>query len=689
MSVASEIQRLQTAKANIKSAIEGKGITVPSSTKLSGYANLIAQIDGSGGGGNQQIIDDDDMTDINKVYYIDHTGHIHYSYTLQEFLALQSEPANPSFTGLTPTGWQMSLTAAKAFVTANGYGPIIGQTYTTNDGTTRVYINIDEDFLKTFRVYYSGLSNANKTKLKIDWGDGSAQEQSNANAGSFVHTYAQQGEYVIKYIPEDSTVAYVPANSGSYNSIFGYYSDHTAFSLLNLITKIEYGGNVSGFLGHLLIKRCESITLPYGCCIGIPIGSSPEYVFSTSGAVTSQSQSGNLYNLSKLKSTILPEGLTTTSSFAYITTLNRVVLPSTLTTMPIFSYCKNLKAINIPTNITSLSNNTFNSCYSLTKIKFQGNLLTIGTGVFSKCYNLKEITLPNTITTINSNSFEFCQSLESITLPNSLEVLGASTFVNCFNLTGTITIPSNVTNIQNSTFQNCWNLKKIILPNTVTTFGTSVFNACYSLEEINIPTSLTTLGQSCFSGCYKLKGTINLPTGVTSIPNSCFANCFSITKVIIPNTVTSLGSSVFSACYSLEELVLPQSGITSIGASDFQNCYNLSGTINIPEGVTTIGASAFQNSIFKITEITIPSTVTSIGNYAFSSAFKTQVETTPNKIVHVKATTPPTAGTQIFSSIANLSSELTIYVPAASVNAYKTATNWKTYKDIIFAEPTT
>lgn len=44
MSVASEIQRLQGAKADIKTAIEGKGVTVPSSTKLDGYATLIGNI---------------------------------------------------------------------------------------------------------------------------------------------------------------------------------------------------------------------------------------------------------------------------------------------------------------------------------------------------------------------------------------------------------------------------------------------------------------------------------------------------------------------------------------------------------------------------------------------------------------------------------------------------------------------
>jgi hypothetical protein len=48
MSVASEITRLQTAKADLKTAIEGKGVTVPSSAKLDAYPALVDSISGGG-----------------------------------------------------------------------------------------------------------------------------------------------------------------------------------------------------------------------------------------------------------------------------------------------------------------------------------------------------------------------------------------------------------------------------------------------------------------------------------------------------------------------------------------------------------------------------------------------------------------------------------------------------------------
>lgn len=44
MSVATEITRIQGAKADLKTAIEAKGVTVPSATLISGYAALVDQI---------------------------------------------------------------------------------------------------------------------------------------------------------------------------------------------------------------------------------------------------------------------------------------------------------------------------------------------------------------------------------------------------------------------------------------------------------------------------------------------------------------------------------------------------------------------------------------------------------------------------------------------------------------------
>ena len=51
MSIQSELTRLTDAKAAVKAAIEGKGVTVPDGTLLDGMAPLIESIEAGGGGG--------------------------------------------------------------------------------------------------------------------------------------------------------------------------------------------------------------------------------------------------------------------------------------------------------------------------------------------------------------------------------------------------------------------------------------------------------------------------------------------------------------------------------------------------------------------------------------------------------------------------------------------------------------
>lgn len=48
MSIATEIQRINTAKSGIKTAIENKGVSVPDSAKIDSYPDYIDQITGGG-----------------------------------------------------------------------------------------------------------------------------------------------------------------------------------------------------------------------------------------------------------------------------------------------------------------------------------------------------------------------------------------------------------------------------------------------------------------------------------------------------------------------------------------------------------------------------------------------------------------------------------------------------------------
>ncbi len=112
-------------------------------------------------------------------------------------------------------------------------------------------------------------------------------------------------------------------------------------------------------------------------------------------------------------------------------------------------------------------------------------------------------------------------------------------------------------------------------------------------------------------------------------------------------------------------------GLTSIRGYAFSCCSSLE-SITIPDNVTSIKVFAFSNCS-SLTNITIPDTVTEIEESAFSNCSSLTS-------VYCKATTPPTLNSNSFYSIA---ASAKIYVPTASVNAYKTATGWSEYADMI------
>lgn len=137
--------------------------------------------------------------------------------------------------------------------------------------------------------------------------------------------------------------------------------------------------------------------------------------------------------------------------------------------------------------------------------------------------------------------------------------------------------------------------------------------------------------------------------------------------------VTKIGEYAFNYCVKLTSIILPD-GIVSIGAYAFENCTVLSGELIIPNSVNSIGNNAFKNN-YSLTKVVIGSGIQSIGAASFNSdRLVTEI------IIH--ATTPPT----LSSDNAFLGS-YPIYVPAASVTAYQSATNWASLASRIQAIP--
>jgi hypothetical protein len=94
----------------------------------------------------------------------------------------------------------------------------------------------------------------------------------------------------------------------------------------------------------------------------------------------------------------------------------------------------------------------------------------------------------------------------------------------------------------------------------------------------------------------------------------------------------------------------------------------------IGNNVSSIGDYAFS-SCRSLTSINLPANLSSIGGSAFRSCRSIL------KYVFNRTTPPTLANKNAFYSINSICK---IYVPNASVNAYKSATNWNTYADYIY-----
>ena len=192
-----------------------------------------------------------------------------------------------------------------------------------------------------------------------------------------------------------------------------------------------------------------------------------------------------------------------------------------------------------------------------------------------------------------------------------------------------------------------------------------------SVQKIEIGNGATIIRQYAFYNCYSLSS-ITIPDGATSIEQYAFIYCYSLSSITIPDSVTSIGPYVFSGCYSLSSITIPDS-VTSIGQNAFYNCYSLA-SITIPDSVISIRQYAFYNC-YSLSSITIPDSVTSIGQYAFSGCYCVAFY---DFTAHT--TVPILSNTNAFTGIA---ADCQIRVPAALVDAWKTATNWATYADHI------
>ena len=372
----------------------------------------------------------------------------------------------------------------------------------------------------------------------------------------------------------------------------------------------------------------------------------------------------------------------------------------------------------IPNTVTHIGKDAFSGCSGLNgTLTLPESLQTIGNTAFYQCTGLTgQLNLPATLTSIGSSAFMDCTGFSgSLTLPPLLTEIKDQTFYG-IQFTGDLVVPDGVTSIGDEAFY-LNKFSSITIGNGVTTIGHYAFRLT-AADQLTLGSSVATIGDEAFR--YYDEGShdhINIKC-LNAVPAALGENVFQNHKewlvevpcgardayvqssgwalggVLIPQgynitvpriKVAKLSDSGLPIYYLLNPCdhtaTVTHSGYTE--NNEYNNSYPRQTRVPIPstvehEGeiyrVTRIGAYAFRGCS-ELAIIEIGDYVEYIGNGAFSMTNKLAFFTCYNPV-------PPILDADVFYSsnptIYHLSS---LTVPCGSVEAYRNASQWSSFKN--------
>ena len=313
-------------------------------------------------------------------------------------------------------------------------------------------------------------------------------------------------------------------------------------------------------------------------------------------------------------------------------------------------------------------------------ISFSADVTQIGDQAFFYCQTLQSILLPETVNAIGIQAFAYCNAMQSIAIPENADSFGFLCFSPCKSL-------ASITGKYASQDGRC-----LIVDNKLVAFAPA------GLTTYVVDDAISVLGQGSFMDCTNLLS-ITLPSRLTQIESLAFYGCTALTSITLPETLLTIGAQAFDGCSSISTFHVPQS-VNTIKDGVFNGCAELASftgkfasadgrfliTYNeaiaiapsgmtkcvFPEGVKVIRPyTIWKNSLLN--EIVLPASLTYINISAIT-------ECKNLSSIVLLGTTPPGATNNSFFSNTN---NCPIYVPAASVEAYKSAQYWSAYAERI------
>ena len=364
----------------------------------------------------------------------------------------------------------------------------------------------------------------------------------------------------------------------------------------------------------------------------------------------------------------------------------------------------NTRSINVPATVTTIEDRAFEACTNVPSITLPDGLTTIGDNAFYACSNLASINIPESVTGYLANGIlARCTRLTQVVIPSGITEIGINAMEGCSQLT-TVSLPEGVTEIHTHAFDNCYNLSSINMPAALKKIDAYAFMNCSSMTSFDLPNGMEEIGERVFESCWRLTQ-MRIPEGVTRLGDRLFENCTSLVSVALPSTLENLGMNPFNNCTSLAEVTVAEgnpylSVISGILYADHntrlvfcpRSNSGENGVLVVPEGVTTIGDYGLSQ-LSQATEIDLPFSLTTLGSLAFYQDSDIKRFCIPAGVDTIMRScfaycygmeelycyTPEPLPIDDYTFYGRGVWNVTLYVPEASLDAYKNAEGWKIF----------
>ena len=385
-----------------------------------------------------------------------------------------------------------------------------------------------------------------------------------------------------------------------------------------------------------------------------------------------------------------------------------------------FYNCDSIETVNVQKLTGNIGNYAFYDCDNLETLNIQGLTGNIDYNAFYSCSGIETVDIQGMTGNIEWEAFQYCKSIKTVDIQGMTGNIEWEAFQSCASIK-TVDIQGLTGNIGANAFNACYGIETVNLHDMEGSIAGSAFSSCGNLKGIDIPNTVTSIGKSCFSRCSSL-AYANIGSGINSLPDYCF-NGTALTEIRIPQTVANIGDNVFGGCSSLANVYIEDRKTElALGSNDsdpmFSDCpldsvyiggnisYDTSSSsgyspfyrntslraVNITDQETEISTNEFYGCT-NLQHVELGDDIASIGDYAFSGCSAIESFTFGNSLLTIgqeafsdctamtqlisRTEVPPVCGTQALDDINKWN--CTLLVPDKSIDAYKTADQWKEF----------